>query len=523
MGFLHPTTRFETKKVHEELIQNISREVTLDPSYLLLLIFSSIIATLGLLTDSAAVVIGAMLISPLFWPIMGLSMSVVTTRRHLLRRSGWLFLLSILIVLVVSFLTTKATPITGIGDEITSRINPTLIDLFIALATSVIGVLAIYHPRISQSATGVALSMTLLPALCVTGIGMALHQENMISGSLLLFAANTSAIIFAGVLTLYFLKFRPKKEVEQTRFEFGLLLSSIFIVGLSVPLGIYLLDKLDQSTLSTTINDYLGTEIQTVIEGARVEDVQIFPLETDEGKGVAVQATVYVPEGKYLTVGQQNQIINQLSQQVGRSINLNLKIINTISLRKIQDEKQKQVSIQVQEYVRNELKKINPELYIDTIEINSGFNAQEDPIEVVVIVKQLDSAMISFQDQVDLNNNLEEKFDAKFNLNIELLPTTKLVEENEVSGLKKEMDQILLTEIQAFVGEGYIDRSVLKSSIHQDSLLPESYVLEVGLRIPEEAKITENLVNSIQQQIIEQTKVYVDLKIDLVRYETISY
>src|SRR5690606_21179451 len=124
--------------------------------------------------------------------------------------------------------------------EILSRVNPNLLDLFIALASSVIGIFAVYYPRISSSAAGVAISSALLPPLCVSGIGLANRSIDLFKGSFLLFSSNLAAIVFAGALTLYLLGFKPRREQDQKRFSFGLLISSIFIIALSIPLAIYL-------------------------------------------------------------------------------------------------------------------------------------------------------------------------------------------------------------------------------------------------------------------------------------------
>lgn len=137
------------KYLQEELLDNVSEEITLSKRYLWLIISSAIIAALGLIINSSAVVIGAMLISPLFWPILGLSLSIITSRKKLARRSSLNLIVSIALVIGISFLAGSLSPFPQINNEISSRTAPTLLDLCIALASSFIGVLAFYHPKIS--------------------------------------------------------------------------------------------------------------------------------------------------------------------------------------------------------------------------------------------------------------------------------------------------------------------------------------------------------------------------------------
>jgi uncharacterized hydrophobic protein (TIGR00271 family) len=131
---------FSKSKAQDDFIDNIEKEFTIRASYILLLVFSAVIATLGLLTNSASVIIGSMLISPLFWPVLGISLSIVFSDKRLIRKAIYSFGVSILSVLIVSFLLTRLVPISDPSAEIMVRKNPTLMDLFIALAVSVIGV-----------------------------------------------------------------------------------------------------------------------------------------------------------------------------------------------------------------------------------------------------------------------------------------------------------------------------------------------------------------------------------------------
>lgn len=304
------------KRLQDKLIENVAEEIELSRSYILLLVFSTIIASFGLLINSAAVVIGAMLISPLFWPLMGLTVGIFTTRRQLAGRALANIALSILAALLIAAIIGWVTPLSEVTPEIQSRLQPTILDLFIALASSVIGVAAIYYPRISQTATGVAMSIALLPPLCVSGLGIAFGSWDIFWRAGLLFGTNVVAIIFAGLITLYVLRFRPSRKAEEERFRIGLFASFLALVLLSIPLSIYLRDSLTQTSIKQEIRAGLTEEIAMINPEAAIDEVEVeyVPSVDDE---VRVHATVYMPEGAFLTVSEQSSIIQHLADSVG--------------------------------------------------------------------------------------------------------------------------------------------------------------------------------------------------------------
>lgn len=508
-----------TKKVQDDLIQNVSDEITLSRSYALLLTFSSLIATLGLLTNSAAVVIGAMLISPLFWPVIGLSLSVVTTRRNLLKRSGSLFTVSLLIVLIVAFITAKLTPTTGVSAEILARTNPTLIDLFIALASSVIGVMAISIPRISQSATGVALSIALLPALCVTGIGLALADPDITTGSALLFAANIAAIIFAGVITLYFLNFRPKRESEQTRFELGLLLASILIIGLAIPLGVYLFDGLAYADLTRQINQTLRQEAKSISDSATIEDVQI--RTSPNNQELHVQATILLPEGVYLTTSRQQAIIDNLQILSGQTVNLQLNLVNTVKLRLEEDETISQLKSEIINFTTQKFSEYSPTEFIDSLSVQFSDSADTNQGATInMVLKQYQTPPLTFEQKITLENQLSSQFNFPISLAIELIPTQKLEDHSYNSFLTATTRQVIIDYISTISPQLSIDNLLVDSVLTSGSQLPESLTIDLTLHAPQTLNLTSIQVNQLRSQIQQATGAYIQLNLKIIEYQT---
>lgn len=182
--------------------------------FFVLLIISTIIATVGLIDNSAAAVIGAMIIAPLMDPIVSLAFGITTQNRKLIRQSLTLVGLGATIVIVTSGLIYQALNINFIDSQILSRTSPNLIDLSVAVAAGIVGAFAQSRSRIAGSMAGVAIAVALVPPLCVTGIGIKLTAQASLrfneviipslshqipEGAFLLFLTNLVGITAAGM------------------------------------------------------------------------------------------------------------------------------------------------------------------------------------------------------------------------------------------------------------------------------------------------------------------------------------
>jgi uncharacterized hydrophobic protein (TIGR00271 family) len=146
-------------------------------SFFVLLICSAVIATLGLLSNSSAVVIGAMIIAPLMDPILSLALGLAITNVRLIKRSIVTLALGTLAVFTTSFLLGYLLDASQVNSEIAARTSPNLLDLGIAIAAGVAAAYTICRQRLANSLAGVAIAVALVPPLCVTGIGFSLNSE----------------------------------------------------------------------------------------------------------------------------------------------------------------------------------------------------------------------------------------------------------------------------------------------------------------------------------------------------------
>ena len=213
----HWAVHLESRVPRTELYE--ARIASSKPSlgFFILLISSAVIATLGLISNSTAVVIGAMIVAPLMDPILSLAFGLAVSDGRLIRRSAVTVGFGVLAVVGTASLISWGLGVSYVQSQITGRTSPNLIDLGIAIAAAVAGSFSMTRKQLSNSIAGVAIAVALVPPLCVSGIGLTLGSEmvavfgrgtvagltNQIAeGSFLLFLANligitvTSLVVF---------------------------------------------------------------------------------------------------------------------------------------------------------------------------------------------------------------------------------------------------------------------------------------------------------------------------------------
>ena len=174
----------------------------------MLMLLSSVIAGAGVVSDSTATVIGAMIVAPLMVPIQGIMLAAVLGDRRNLLRSVGLVVAGALAAVAIGWLLGVIVP--GPVDaqtnaQVAARVSPTLIDLLAALATGAVGSVALIRRDISDTLPGVAIAISLVPPLAVVGLTLQAHQWGQAGGAVLLFATNVAAILGVGtvIMALY--------------------------------------------------------------------------------------------------------------------------------------------------------------------------------------------------------------------------------------------------------------------------------------------------------------------------------
>ena len=199
----------------EKVLLNVKKSISFIGSNLWILACAILIASVGLNVNSTAVIIGAMLISPLMGPIVGAGFALGIYDFNLLRRSLSNLLLSTIVGLVVSTLYFWLTPFKEAQSEILARTAPNIYDVLIAFFGGLVGVIAITRVEKGNPIPGVAIATALMPPLCTAGFALANGKWDFFAGAMYLYAINCTFIGIATYLIVKLLKYPPVKIVDK--------------------------------------------------------------------------------------------------------------------------------------------------------------------------------------------------------------------------------------------------------------------------------------------------------------------
>jgi uncharacterized hydrophobic protein (TIGR00271 family) len=209
-----------------------------------LLVLAAIIASAGIVGDSTATVIGAMIVAPLMTPIIGTVLSVVCGDVANLGRCLLLVLTGALAVVLIAWLIGQLVSFDVLAEtnaQVSARVHPRLIDLVAALATGAVGAFAMVRSDVSDTLPGVAIAISLVPPLAVVGLTLESGKPHQSIGALLLFMTNVAAILLSGlvVMALYRVGVAARAVPLRSRLDgrVASLLVVVVVVGLAIPLA----------------------------------------------------------------------------------------------------------------------------------------------------------------------------------------------------------------------------------------------------------------------------------------------
>ena len=208
----------EDKAQRDEVVAAISKGVEFRGVNLWVLIFATMIASLGLNVNSAAVIIGAMLISPIMGPIMGVGLALGINDFELLKKSLRNLALMFIVAIITSTVYFFISPLSSNSSELLARTVPTTYDVLIALFGGLAGIVAqTRQDRTSTVIPGVAIATALIPPLCTAGFGLATGQFRFFIGAFYLFFINSVFIALATYAMVRFLQYEKKVFIDKTR------------------------------------------------------------------------------------------------------------------------------------------------------------------------------------------------------------------------------------------------------------------------------------------------------------------
>ncbi|MZP30404.1 TIGR00341 family protein [Heliobacterium undosum] len=284
-------------KLPQEKMQAIydanTRAARADGFFYLMVCLSGTVATLGLLTNSAAVIIGAMLLAPLMNPIVAGALAMTIGDTQMLRRSAVAELSGVILAVVLSTFITLISPTRELTPEILARTQPTLFDLLIAFASGAAGAYTLAYRPESSALPGVAIATALMPPLCVVGIGFASYDYSVVWGGFLLFLANLIAINLASFIVFRLAGFTTHYGNDES-FDLSvrqrLLMSAALFVLISLPLVSIMLKVIDHNNLDKLVRESLTENLQIVPRSELVS----YKAERNTD-GVTVSAVVRTP------------------------------------------------------------------------------------------------------------------------------------------------------------------------------------------------------------------------------------
>lgn len=271
---------------HQDVVAKIATECPATPRYILMVMMSAGIAILGLLLSSPAVVIGAMLLSPLMSPILGVGFALATGKQKWLKISARSLALGSIAAVLFAALIVVVSPLQTVTEEIAARTRPNLFDLMVALFSSIAGSYAMIRGR-EGTIVGVAIATALMPPLAVVGFGLATFNWTVFFGALGLFFTNFLAIALTATIMARLYGFRTTLSSRQGWFQnFGIF---AILVALAIPLGLSLRQIAWEANAQRIVTNVVQAEFG---ERARISE-QSIDWDSDP---LNITATVLTPE-----------------------------------------------------------------------------------------------------------------------------------------------------------------------------------------------------------------------------------
>lgn len=236
----------------QQLQTDLLEESTPNAIYLILIVGSCAIATFGLLSNSAAVIIGAMIIAPLMLPIRGLAFGALTGNITLFRQGLIAVVMGTLLAIFISCGLGVLVSLPSFGSEVLARSEPTLLDLGVAVAAGGISGYAKIEPKISTSLAGTAIAVALMPPICVVGLGLSQANWSLSFGATLLYLTNLLGITLSCMLT-----FLVSGCSNLRRARKPLFLTLFFTAILVIPLGVSFTRLIRQAQLENSVRQAL--------------------------------------------------------------------------------------------------------------------------------------------------------------------------------------------------------------------------------------------------------------------------
>lgn len=294
-----------------------------------MIILAAAIASLGLLLNSPAVIIGAMVIAPFMSALIGVSLGIVQGDFWLLRTALRTTALGTMAGLVVGLLVAAPVPGVQVTAEMAARGSPTLLDLGVALASGCAAAYATARKSVASALSGVAIAVALIPPLVTVTLALVSGAPQVSLGASLLFLTNMVAIISAAALMFMWMGFRPtpqREGVQQRTFQGGLITTAVTLLTVTAVLGILTASTIRRTTLRERVRRTLVGYVETMPK-VSLTDWQM-RQEADE---LVLDVTVEAPRD--VEQHEVAELHEELVRQLGKPVDITFHVIRTTRFR----------------------------------------------------------------------------------------------------------------------------------------------------------------------------------------------
>lgn len=319
-------TLSEAEKV--EVYRNVRSSARTDADFVTMISLSGLIAALGLLLSSPAVVIGAMLVAPLMSAVIALGLAVVQGDKRLLRIAGHTVLMGIGLAMGISLLVGLLAPGKLLTAEMLARSSPTLLDLIVALASGAAGAYALCRQDVSTSLPGVAIAVALVPPLATIGLSLSQGDWRIAGGAMLLFATNLIAIAAMGSVVFLMLGFQPegRNPARLRIFARGWWTMFLLLAVVGGMLTVLSWQSAREAARTQTIERTVVQEVEK-LDGIDVRDVSW----QEDADGI-LQIEIEVGASRTLQYAEVQDLQDELASSLQQPVGLIFQVIPTTRL-----------------------------------------------------------------------------------------------------------------------------------------------------------------------------------------------
>ncbi len=483
-------------------------------SFLVLLIASSVICTLGLLQSSTSVIIGGMIISPIMWPLMKVAFGISFEKVTYIRHAIFMLMLAILVGLISSTIITLISPLKSITPEILARTNPNILDIIIAIAGGLIAAIGISKPKISETLSGVAIATSLMPPLCVGGIGLALLDWKISLSGLFLFLENAVAIIFVAIVTFIILLKPIDRAMEIKRKGFMIVAALLLVI--SIPSMIFLFDQSTRLKTYTNIQEVININFKSISPSIRLSPAKI---ELVDGKTMDISFEALMPEDMSISYIEQERLRNDLERLTNKTINLEIylqRIISTVKKEEIELQTKKDLA---QKTLLELINGIDGSLIVNSFSFEKNDNGSS--IKAMLIGEP--GTLFTEEDRNKIEKDLSDKLGENILLNIEIIERKTLLAKPKVEEMYIKQRVSQLINSRRSEGVSILNVTVKKVDTPREiSTLKNEYTINIEMKVLQGTLIEENLFHFIKNQLEAEFRRGFKLEIFINEYKNIT-